>query len=69
MFFIRDADDLVNRSSASQALGRFVDAASLQGTTFEPLVSKVILPGIEYGVRHESELVRAEYMALSSDDL
>lgn len=62
LFFIRDADDLVNRSSASRGLELFLDAANGSTEDFKPLVSSTILLGIEYGVKNKSELVRAEYL-------
>ncbi|KAI7651390.1 putative HEAT repeat protein, partial [Hortaea werneckii] len=64
MFYIRDAEDLVNRSSASQALERFVDAAAEHTETHLPLVSQVLLPGLEQGMQSPTELVRAEYSRL-----
>ncbi|KAI6827918.1 putative HEAT repeat protein [Hortaea werneckii] len=64
MFYIRDAEDLVNRSSASQALERFVDATAEHTETHLPLVSQVLLPGLEQGMQSPTELVRAEYLRL-----
>ena len=64
MFFIRDAEDMVNRSSASQALERFVRAGTLSKESFEQLTQNVILVGIERGMLESSELVRAEYLRL-----
>lgn len=64
MFYIRDMEDLVNRSSAAQVLERFVDAASNDTGTYIPLMTKTLLPGIERGVQESSELVRAEYLRL-----
>ena len=62
MFFIRDVDDLVNRSSASRALERFIDATAGNTKDCKPLVSNAVLSGIEYGMKSSSELVRAEYL-------
>lgn len=59
-FFIRDADDLVNRSSAAQALELFVKSSKRLGTQ----VPIVLLPGIERGLQESSELVRVEYVRL-----
>ena len=64
LFYIRDADDLVNRSSSSQALERFIDAACHSTEDFKALVAETILPGIEYGMKSKYELVRAEYLRL-----
>lgn len=63
LFYIRDADDMVNRSSASQALQRFVSAAALNEEC-RALLADVLLPGIEHGLKAESELVRSEYLRL-----
>ena len=63
LFYIRDADDMVNRSSASQALQKFVSSSSLQESS-KALLADTLLPGIERGMREESELVRAEYLHL-----
>ena len=64
LFYIRDSDDLVNRTSASQALERFVDAACLVKEDFKPTIVDVLLPGIHHGMGESSELVRAEYLRL-----
>ncbi|KAF2487331.1 armadillo-type protein [Neohortaea acidophila] len=64
LFYVRDEDDLVNRTSATRALQRFLDAASKDVDTFKPLISSAVLPGIVYGVKSQSELVRAEYLLL-----
>nr|POE48093.1 u3 small nucleolar rna-associated protein 20 [Quercus suber] len=60
LFFVRDADDLVNRSSAAQALELFVKSSSTHGSK----VANVLLPAIERGFQDSSELVRAEYLRL-----
>nr|POE93298.1 u3 small nucleolar rna-associated protein 20 [Quercus suber] len=60
LFFVRDADDLVNRSSAAQALDLFVKSSSKHGSQ----VAGVLLPAIERGLQDSSELVRAEYLRL-----
>jgi U3 small nucleolar RNA-associated protein 20 len=64
LFFIRDADDMVNRASAVQGLERFIGAAQADQSNFRPLISQTLLPGIERGVQDSSELVRAEYLKL-----
>ncbi|KAF2772660.1 hypothetical protein EJ03DRAFT_189983 [Teratosphaeria nubilosa] len=64
LFYIRDVDDLVNRSSASQALERFTDAAADDQIKFKPVMSSVLLPAIERGMLEQSEMVRAEYLKL-----
>ncbi|KAK3718012.1 U3 snoRNP protein [Vermiconidia calcicola] len=64
LFYIKDPDDLVNRSSASRGLERFIDAASRNADVFKPMVADTIMPGLEYGMKQSSELVRAEYLRL-----
>ena len=64
LFYLRDTDDLVNRSSSSQALDRFILAASSRAEEFQTLLLHALLPGIEYGMKTPSELVRAEYLRL-----
>ena len=61
MFYIKDGEDLVNRSSASQALTHFINAVSRDPATFDPLLADV-LAGVERGMAESSELVRAEYL-------
>ena len=64
MFFIRDTEDVVNRSSAAQTLEHLIDAASDRPESLLPLLSKTLLPGIERGMLQSYELVRAEYLRL-----
>ncbi|KAK5119493.1 hypothetical protein LTR85_007593 [Meristemomyces frigidus] len=64
LFFIRDEEDMANRTSAAQALERFIDAAGASSESLTPLVSKTLMPGIERGMQEHSELVRAEYLRL-----
>ncbi|KAF2173748.1 hypothetical protein M409DRAFT_16022 [Zasmidium cellare ATCC 36951] len=64
LFYIRDPEDRVNRSSACHALQLFVDAAS-QASESSPWMSvldEAVMTGIERGMRQTSELVRAEYL-------
>jgi U3 small nucleolar RNA-associated protein 20 len=63
LFYLRDETDIVNRTSASQGLERLIDAAS-RNNELRPLIVNVLLPGIEHGMKHESELVRAEFLRL-----
>ncbi|TKA30448.1 hypothetical protein B0A50_02675 [Salinomyces thailandicus] len=63
-YYIRDADDLVVRSSAAQALERFIDAAADSNGSLLPLVSQVLMPGLERGMQAPTELVRAEHLRL-----
>ncbi|TKA83685.1 hypothetical protein B0A55_00310 [Friedmanniomyces simplex] len=64
LFYVADIDDLVNRSSAAQALRLFVNAAANDPDALKPLMSQVLIPGIEHGLRTPTELVRAEYLGL-----
>jgi U3 small nucleolar RNA-associated protein 20 len=66
LFYIRDPEDRVIRSSASHALMLFIEAAALHQDSEEPgwnaLLDDAIFSNIEYGMRAPSELVRAEYL-------
>ncbi|KAK4498088.1 hypothetical protein PRZ48_010744 [Zasmidium cellare] len=64
LFYIRDPEDRVNRSSASHALQLFVDAAaqSPEPSPWLSLLDEAVIAGIERGMRETSELVRAEYL-------
>lgn len=64
LFFIRDSEDMVNRSNAARSLDRLVDAAAINSGQFDSLITKVVLPAIEHGMSDPSELVRAEYTLL-----
>ncbi|KAH9837440.1 U3 small nucleolar RNA-associated protein 20-like [Teratosphaeria destructans] len=64
LFYTRDDDDLVNRSSASQSLERFIDAAANDQVRFRAPISSILLPAIERGMQEQSEMVRAEYLKL-----
>ena len=63
LFYLRDNDDLVNRTSSSQGLTRFIDAAS-RNEELHSLVLNALLPSIERGIENGSELVRAEFLHL-----
>jgi U3 small nucleolar RNA-associated protein 20 len=66
LFYIRDPEDRVIRSSASHALTLFIEAAAGHQGSEEPgwnaLVDDAIFSNVEYGMRAPSELVRAEYL-------
>ncbi|KAK4555996.1 U3 snoRNP protein [Recurvomyces mirabilis] len=64
LYYIKDVDDLVNRSSAAQGLARFIDAAATDLDRFKPALAQVMMPAIERGMRESTELVRAEYLGL-----
>ncbi|KAF2722375.1 hypothetical protein K431DRAFT_319779 [Polychaeton citri CBS 116435] len=63
LFYINDAEDLVNRSSAAKALDCFIGSAP-NNDNLVPLTSDILLPGLERGMRESSELVRAEHLRL-----
>lgn len=65
LFFMRDAEDKVNRTSASHALKLFTTAAAEHRSTdsgWTALLDDTLFPGVEYGMRAPSELVRAEFL-------
>lgn len=62
LYFIRDEDDTVNRSSASRALELFIVASSKNGRL--DLLKSDLFPAIQRGMKEPSELVRAEYLRL-----
>ncbi|KAK4613813.1 U3 small nucleolar RNA-associated protein 20 [Fulvia fulva] len=64
LYYIRDSEDRVNRSSASHALQLFVDAAAqhIEDDDWKVLLDDAVYTGIEHGVKEQSELVRAEYL-------
>lgn len=68
LYFINDDIELTIRSSASYTLRRFIDAAAGESSKgedgFDVLIVTTILPALASGVRAESELVRAEYLAV-----
>ncbi|KAK5115759.1 hypothetical protein LTR62_000848 [Meristemomyces frigidus] len=64
LYYIRDVDDLVNRSSAAQGLYRFIDAAAADLEQFKAMLAQVMIPAIERGMQESTELVRAEYLGL-----
>jgi U3 small nucleolar RNA-associated protein 20 len=62
LYFIKDDDELSIRVSASLSLRRFIEVSTSQ--EFRAFVSVALLPGIQNGVRLESELVRLEYLTV-----
>ncbi|EME42565.1 hypothetical protein DOTSEDRAFT_175741 [Dothistroma septosporum NZE10] len=64
LFFIRNPEDRVDRSSASHALQLFIDAAAKhsEDSEWKSLLDDAVYAGIEHGVKEQSELVRAEYL-------
>ena len=64
LFYIRDADDMVNRSNATRALERFIEVAGHDSEELGTIIATTLLPAIERGMTEKSELVRAEYIRL-----
>ena len=66
LYYIRDNDDRVNRSSASHGLELLIDAAAESNDEHDliPLLDTAVFEGIERGMQNSSELVRAEYLSL-----
>ncbi|CAE6436707.1 unnamed protein product [Rhizoctonia solani] len=65
LFFIQDPDELSIRSSASLSLKRFVEEVAAQPSSdFEKTFTKVVYPGLRYGLRSKFELVRTELLGV-----
>ena len=68
LYYVRDNDELAIRTSASFSMRRFVQAAvtetSFKDEQFESVTASVLLPGLQGGMRDQSELVRSEYLAV-----
>ncbi|KAL2854481.1 armadillo-type protein [Aspergillus pseudoustus] len=65
LFHVKDEDELAIRSSASFGLKRFIERAASAGDmadSFEPLVTEILLPAIQGGMRQKSDLVRSEFV-------
>ncbi|KAL3460241.1 armadillo-type protein [Aspergillus heterothallicus] len=65
LFHVKNEEELAIRSSASFGLKRFIERAASAGDmadSFEPLVTEVVLPAIQGGMRQKSDLVRAEFV-------
>ncbi|KAF2703128.1 HEAT repeat protein-like protein [Pleomassaria siparia CBS 279.74] len=63
LYYIKDNEELSIRVNASMSLRRFIDA-SLHDEAFKPFLSSALLPGIQRGMRENSELVRVEFLAV-----
>lgn len=66
MFYhVKDEDELAIRSSASFGLKRFIERTASENSAeeFKSLVDGVLLPSLQYGLRHRSELVRTEFVS------
>lgn len=70
LYYIKDNEELAIRANASYSLRRFVEAASSQGNfkdpNFQELVSSGLWPGLQNGVRDDSELVRVEFLNVTA---
>ncbi|KAL4867299.1 hypothetical protein BDV12DRAFT_122758 [Aspergillus spectabilis] len=66
LFHTRDEDELAMRSNASHGLKRFIERAARtaddEAEAFEPLVSEILLPALQGGMRQKSELIRSEFV-------
>ncbi|KAL4973860.1 armadillo-type protein [Aspergillus desertorum] len=66
LFHVKDEDELAIRSSASFGLKRFIErsasACTGEADLFEPLVSDILFPALQGGMRQKSELVRSEFV-------
>jgi U3 small nucleolar RNA-associated protein 20 len=62
LYLIKDNDELSIRVNASLSLRRFGEVSSSE--QFREFVSTAVLPGINAGMRENSELVRVEYLAV-----
>ncbi|KAF2671097.1 hypothetical protein BT63DRAFT_208675 [Microthyrium microscopicum] len=71
LFYIKDADELAIRASASHSIRRFVQAtATKSGEELDSnlqTLQQSILAGIETGIKDQPELVRSEYLAVLSE--
>lgn len=63
LFFIKDNDELSIRVNASLALRYFIKSSS-QEEDVKDFISAAILPGIQFGMREPSELVRVEFLSV-----
>ncbi|OCK85173.1 HEAT repeat protein-like protein, partial [Lepidopterella palustris CBS 459.81] len=68
LYYIKDSEELSIRVNASFSLRRFIECASNGSDAavedFKQFMTLAILPGIQYGVRESSELVRVEYLSV-----
>ncbi|KAL2810833.1 armadillo-type protein [Aspergillus granulosus] len=65
LFHVKDEDELAIRSSASFGLKRFIERAASAGDkteSFELLVTEILFPAIQGGMRQKSDLVRSEFV-------
>jgi U3 small nucleolar RNA-associated protein 20 len=63
LYFIKDNDELSIRVNASATLRRFLEVS--HGDDFKEFLTAAIIPGIQHGMREQSELVRTEFLAVT----
>jgi len=63
LYFIKDNDELSIRMNASLSLRHFIKSMD-QNMDTKSFISSAVLPGIQYGMRETSELVRVEFLAV-----
>ncbi|KAL8727764.1 MAG: hypothetical protein Q9166_005819 [cf. Caloplaca sp. 2 TL-2023] len=68
LYYINDSEELAIRSNASFALRRFIETNRVTGSNgtseSSDLTRSFLLPALRKGAAEESELVRAEYLAV-----
>ncbi|KAJ5949202.1 hypothetical protein N7454_000786 [Penicillium verhagenii] len=66
LFYVKNEDELAIRSSAAFGLKKFVDKAAAEADVedFEALVTGVLIPALQYGLRQKSELIRSEIVSV-----
>ncbi|KAL4810861.1 armadillo-type protein [Aspergillus unguis] len=66
LYHVKDEEELAIRSSASFGLKRFIERSARDEDasegSFEPLVSEVLFPALQAGMRQKSDLIRAEFL-------
>ncbi|KAL2870986.1 putative HEAT repeat protein (DRIM) [Aspergillus lucknowensis] len=65
LYHVKDEDEMAIRSSASFGLKRFIERAALaedMAESFEPLVSEILFPALQGGMRQNSDLIRLEFV-------
>ncbi|KAI9926925.1 U3 snoRNP protein [Aspergillus wentii] len=67
LFHVKDDEELAIRSSASFGLKRFMERAVLPTDNneeeFESLVTDALFPGLQFGIKQKSELIRSEFVS------
>ncbi|EXJ91355.1 hypothetical protein A1O1_04467 [Capronia coronata CBS 617.96] len=65
LFFVRTMEDFSIRSNALSCLKQFiVKASEAENSELHDLIRTVVLPAARKGIRHESELIRADFVSL-----